>query len=338
VGRGYHTRAGADHAEIVALKEAGARARGASLYINLEPCCHHGRTPPCVDAIVQAGVTRVVVGMSDPFEKVAGKGIARLREAGIEVGVGLLEEKARQLNEVFVKYVTTGRPFVVLKIAMSLDGRIATRGGDSKWITCEESRHRVHQLRDEVDAVLVGRGTVEQDDPMLTTRLPDREGKHPLRVVLDGRARMPVDARVLSESSSGVTCVVVGESAESRRIRKLREAGAEVIRLPDNHGRIGFDTILRELGQRQVTSVLVEGGKEVFTEALKSGSVDKVVAFVAPVILGGDGRFDAVGELAVETIGDAVRLHDISVERIGDDILIEGYLNDVHRTEVKNRT
>jgi diaminohydroxyphosphoribosylaminopyrimidine deaminase/5-amino-6-(5-phosphoribosylamino)uracil reductase len=331
VGRGYHARAGDDHAEIAALKDAGERARGATLYINLEPCCHHGRTPPCVDAVVEAGVKRAVVAMTDPSDKVNGKGIAELRRAGIDVEVGLLAEEANRLNEVFIKYVTTGRPFVFLKVAMSLDGRIAASTGDSKWITCEESRARVHQLRDQVDAVLVGCGTVAQDDPLLTTRLPDDDGKNPVRVILDGRARMPTDARVLAERTAGALWVVVGESAESDRVSSLRESGAKVVALPDSDGRVDFDTVLRELGRREITSLLIEGGKSVFTEALRSGSVDKVLAFVAPVMLGGGAKFAAVGELGVERIGDALRLRDVNVERIGDDVLIEGYVSDVHR-------
>ena len=334
VGRGYHARAGADHGEIVALKEAGDRARGATLYINLEPCCHHGRTPPCADAIVEAGVKRVVAAMVDPFEKVASKGIEALRIAGIEVDVGLLQDEARTLNEVFVKYVTTGKPFVILKMAMSLDGRIAAGSGDSKWITCEEARTRVHRLRDEVDAVLVGRGTVEQDDPLLTARLPDGEVKNPIRVILDGKARVPIDARVLSDKSEASTWVIVGESAEPDRTSAIREAGAEVIPLPDELGRIGFEAMLRELGRRGVTSVLVEGGKEVFTEALKSRSVDKLVAFVAPLIVGGDGRFNAFGELGVHKISDGFKLRDVKVERVCDDVLIEGYVSYAHEERV----
>jgi diaminohydroxyphosphoribosylaminopyrimidine deaminase/5-amino-6-(5-phosphoribosylamino)uracil reductase len=330
VGRGYHSRAGEDHGEIVALKEAGELARGATLYINLEPCCHHGRTPPCADAIVEAGVKRVVAAMVDPFEKVAGKGIDTLRKAGIEVDVGLLEDEARRLNEIFVKYVTTGKPFVILKMALSLDGRIAAGSGDSKWITCKDARARVHKLRDEVDAVLVGRGTVEQDDPLLTTRLTDREGKNPIRVILDGKARMPIDAQVLADESDAPAWVIVGESAEPARVRELSESGAEVVALPDELGRIEFEAVLRELGRREVTSVLVEGGKEVFTEALKSRSVDKLVAFVAPVIVGGDGRFNAVGELGVERISDSFKLRDVTVERVCDDVLIEGYVSNAH--------
>jgi len=334
VGRGYHARAGEDHGEIVALNEAGDRARGATLYINLEPCCHHGRTPPCADAIVKAGLKRVVAAMVDPSEKIAGKGIEVLRTAAIEVDVGLLEDDARRLNEVFVKYVTTGKPFVVLKMAMSLDGRIAADSGDSKWITCAEARTRVHRLRDEVDAVLVGRGTVEQDDPLLTTRLPDSEGKNPIRVILDGKARMPMDAKVLTDQPDAPTWVIVGESAEPARTSAVREAGAEVIPLPDELGRISFEAVLRELGRREVTSVLVEGGKEVFTEALKSRSVDKLVAFVAPVIVGGDGRFNAVGELGVDRISDAFKLRDIRVERVCNDVLIKGYVSYTHEDKV----
>jgi diaminohydroxyphosphoribosylaminopyrimidine deaminase/5-amino-6-(5-phosphoribosylamino)uracil reductase len=244
----------------------------------------------------------------------------------------LLAEEAVRLNEVFIKYVTTGRPFVFLKVAMSLDGRIATGTGDSKWITCEDSRVRVHQLRDRVDAVLVGCGTVAEDDPELTTRLPNDDGENPVRVILDGKANMPIDARVLAGRSAGASWVVVGEAAESARVERLKESGAEVIVLTDSDGRIDFNTVLRELGRREVTSLLVEGGKGVFTEALKSGSVDKVLAFVAPVILGGDARFAAVGELGVEKISDALKLRDINIERVGDDVLIEGYVSDVHRS------
>jgi len=326
VGRGYHARAGEDHAEVIVLEDAGDRARGATLYVNLEPCCHYGRTPPCVDAIIKAGVKRVVAAMVDPFEKVAGKGIARLRDAGVQVDVGLLEDKARQLNEMFIKYASTGRPFVILKMALSLDGRIATRTGDSKWITCEESRLRVHQLRNQVDAVLVGRGTIEADDPSLTTRLPDRDGKNPIRVILDGKARMPVHARVLTDGSGTPVWVVAGASADRGQVETLRKAGAEIISIADNDGRIEFDAILRKFGRRGVASLLIEGGKGVFTEALRSGEVDKLVVFVAPVILGGGDRFIAVGDIGVDRLADALKLHHVTVERVGDDVMIQGYL------------
>jgi diaminohydroxyphosphoribosylaminopyrimidine deaminase/5-amino-6-(5-phosphoribosylamino)uracil reductase len=325
VGQGYHERAGGPHAEVVALREAGEAARGATLYVSLEPCCHTGRTGPCTEAILEAGVARVVAAMKDPNPLVAGRGLERLRQAGLEVTVGVLEREAARLNEVFCKYITTRRPFVVLKVAMTLDGKIATRTGASRWITGPAAREYVHALRDTYDAVLVGRGTVLADDPALTVRLP-QGGRDPVRVVLDSRARLPETARVLQTGSPAPTIVAVTGDAPAERIGRLEEAGARVMVLPGEGGRVSLPALLEELGRREITSVLVEGGATVHAAALAAGVVDKVVWFVAPKIFGGREAPGPVGGPGVADPAAALALEDVEVTRYGPDICIEGYV------------
>jgi diaminohydroxyphosphoribosylaminopyrimidine deaminase/5-amino-6-(5-phosphoribosylamino)uracil reductase len=314
VGRGFHERAGADHAEVGAIREAGERAAGAALYVTLEPCSHQGRTPPCVDRILSCGVSRVVCAIVDPDPRVSGRGVARLREAGLRVEVGLLEREARRLNAYYIKHRTTGLPFVILKWAQSLDGRIASVSGDSRWITGEAARGRAHGLRGRVDAVLVGAGTVLADDPRLTVRMV--EGRDPARIVLDSALRVPVTARVFGP---GRAIVAATERADEGQAGRLRERGVEVWRLPEVGGRVDLRELMAELGRRDFLSVMIEGGAEVAASALRSGIVDQVWAFVAPKLIG-TGR-GAIGELGVERVAEAFGLEEVEIERVGEDLL-----------------
>ncbi|MBE3580753.1 MAG: bifunctional diaminohydroxyphosphoribosylaminopyrimidine deaminase/5-amino-6-(5-phosphoribosylamino)uracil reductase RibD [Thermoanaerobacteraceae bacterium] len=325
VGEGYHQRAGSPHAEVHALREAGDRARGSTLYVTLEPCCHYGKTPPCTEAIIAAGVKKVVAAMIDPNPKVAGRGLRRLREAGVEVEVGLLEKEARRLNEAFIKYMTTGLPWVTLKMALTLDGKIATRTGASRWITGEVSRRKAHELRNTYDAVLVGIGTVLADDPELTTRLPG--GRDPVRVILDSRLRLPLNARVVNLKSSAPTLVATTEEAPQERREELARAGIETMVLPAKEGRVSWPALLENLARRQITSVLVEGGAEVNGSALAHGVVDRVIAFIAPKIFGGREAPGAVAGLGVCRPEEAWELEEVEVEPSGEDIMITGLIS-----------
>ncbi|MGB9903793.1 MAG: bifunctional diaminohydroxyphosphoribosylaminopyrimidine deaminase/5-amino-6-(5-phosphoribosylamino)uracil reductase RibD [Desulfotomaculales bacterium] len=326
VGRGYHVRAGAAHAEVVALQEAGEGAQDATLYVNLEPCCHYGRTGPCVKEIVAAKVKKVVVAMVDPNPLVAGKGLAFLREAGLEVVTGVLAAEAERLNEVFCKYITTGFPFVVAKAALSLDGKIATRSGESRWITGEEARVFGHRLRHRYDAILVGVNTVLRDNPSLTARLPEGRGKDPVRVVLDSFARTPPEVRVIRQESPSPAIIAVTQDAPRGRITALEEAGAEVVVTPAKEGRVDLAWLMKELAEREITSVLIEGGGEVHASALAAGMVDKVVFFIAPLIIGGKGAPGPVGGQGAGRLAEAVYLQNINVLRVGQDICVEGYI------------
>jgi diaminohydroxyphosphoribosylaminopyrimidine deaminase/5-amino-6-(5-phosphoribosylamino)uracil reductase len=326
VGRGYHVRAGAAHAEVVALQEAGEGAQDATLYVNLEPCCHYGRTGPCVKEIVAAKVKKVVVAMVDPNPLVAGKGLAFLREAGLEVVTGVLAAEAERLNEVFCKYITTGFPFVVAKAALSLDGKIATRSGESQWITGEEARVFGHRLRHRYDAILVGVNTVLRDNPSLTARLPEGRGKDPVRVVLDSFARTPPEARIIRQESPSPAIIAVTQDAPRGRITALEEAGAEVVVTPAREGRVDFAWLMKELAEREITSVLIEGGGEVHASALAAGIVDKVVFFIAPIIIGGKSAPGPVGGKGAERLAEAVYLQNMNVLRVGQDICVEGYI------------
>ncbi len=326
VGRGFHARAGGPHAEVIALNEAGEQAQGATLYVTLEPCSHFGRTPPCVGRVIQAGIRRVVVAMEDPNPKVSGGGIRRLRRAGLAVEVGLLEEEARRLNEVFIKHIATGRPFVVLKTALTLDGKIATRTGHSRWVTGAQARAVVHRLRDEHDAILVGVGTVLKDDPRLTVRLEDGNGKDPVRVILDSRGRTPSQARVLTGTSAAPTLIATTKEARLEEVERLKRAGAEVLILPAHGGRVSWESLLEELAARGCTSLLIEGGAEVNASALAAGVVDKAIFFFSPKIVGGKGAPGPVGGTGVEKMSQALRLEKIRVRCIGEDFMVEGYV------------
>nr|WP_290668102.1 bifunctional diaminohydroxyphosphoribosylaminopyrimidine deaminase/5-amino-6-(5-phosphoribosylamino)uracil reductase RibD [Ardenticatena sp.] len=332
VGEGYHRRAGDPHAEVEALRAAGEAARGATLYVTLEPCCHYGRTPPCTKALIEAGVAEVHMAMLDPNPKVAGKGRAALEAAGIRTSVGLCEQEARALNAAFVKWVTTGRPLVIAKFAMSLDGKIAAHTGDARWISGEASRHYAHQLRNEVDAILVGVQTVLADNPRLTTRLPDLEDvRHPLRIVLDSRGRAPLTAQLFQPTLPGRTLVVTTPAMPAAHRDALRAQGVEVLVCPSENGRVALPALLDELGARDITSVLVEGGGTVLGAFFDANLVDEVVAFIAPMIIGGAAAPQPVGGQGVARVADAWRLEDVYVERLGDDLLVRG------RIQAENR-
>ena len=322
VGRGFHPRAGEPHAEIVALREARERARGSTLYVTLEPCVHWGRTPPCADAIIGAGVRRVVAAMPDPDGRVSGRGLRRLAEAGIETSVGVAEREARKLNEAYIKHRTVGLPLVTAKWAMTLDGRIATRTGESRWISGEASRALVHEVRAASDAVLVGIGTVLRDDPALTARTPD--GRNPRRVILDSRLRLPLDARVLAQNGAPVTVATTGRAAPHVRAA-LEARGVEVLVADGQAGRVDLGTLLRELGRRGVLSLLVEGGETVHGAFLDAGLIDKVMVFIGPRIVGGPAP-SPVGGAGVDALAQAWQIHQATVRQVDQDVLIEGYL------------
>ena len=324
IAEGWHRKAGTPHAEIHALRMAGDLARGATLYVTLEPCSHYGRTGPCAKAVAEAGIARVVVAMQDPNPKVAGRGMAMLREAGVEVRCGVLAEEAARLNEVFLHWITTGVPFVALKTAMTLDGKIATRTGDSQWITGEPARLRVHELRDMYDAILVGIGTVLHDDPSLTTRLPDRQGKNPLRVVLDSMARTPLSARLLTDGAAP-TLIAVTTRAPQERVEALRQAGAEVLACGEG-AQVDVGALLHALGAREISSVLVEGGGSVNEALLAARLVDKVYAFVAPKLIGGRDALTPVEGEGAGTLAEAVVLTGLTAEMVGEDVLLTGYV------------
>ncbi|MCD6404860.1 MAG: bifunctional diaminohydroxyphosphoribosylaminopyrimidine deaminase/5-amino-6-(5-phosphoribosylamino)uracil reductase RibD, partial [Planctomycetes bacterium] len=283
IAEGYHHRFGAPHAEVGAIKAAGRRARGAEMFVSLEPCCHYGKTPPCTDAIIAARIARVVVAMKDPFEKVHGKGIARLRSAGVKVETGLFEERARILNAPFIKLRTKALPWVIAKYAMTLDGNIAAASGDSHWISCDESRRKVHRLRGLVDAIVVGAGTALADDPLLTARPPGR--RTPARVILDSRARLSVESKLVGTVNEAGLIVAATKAAPARRVKALRAAGAEVIILPGG-ARIDVVALGRELAAREMTNILVEGGAEVLGSFFAARLVDECVVFVAPTLAG----------------------------------------------------
>jgi len=324
VGEGYHRRAGEPHAERIALANAGDAARGADIHVTLEPCCHHGRTPPCTDAIIEAGIRRVFYAMPDPDPVCAGGGHAALEAAGIEVHAGLLQRDAERLLEAYIRHRRTGRPLVTLKLAMSLDGRIATRTGHSQWITCEQSRRLVHELRDRADAIMVGVGTVLADDPSLTTRLV--EGRDALRVICDSEARTPPDARVVTQDSEADCIIATTERAARERIEALTDAGAEILVLPDANGRVDLSALMDALGARGALSVLVEGGASLAWGALSSGVVDKVAFFYAPVIIGGTEAVSGVAGEGFGRVDEALGLRDMTVRRVARDLLVEGYL------------
>jgi diaminohydroxyphosphoribosylaminopyrimidine deaminase/5-amino-6-(5-phosphoribosylamino)uracil reductase len=323
VGEGWHRKAGTPHAEVHALRAAGESARGADVYVTLEPCAHYGKTPPCADALIRAGVARVFVGMTDPNPLVSGRGLDALRNAGIDVECGVLEPECRMVNEPFIKHVTTGLPFVILKSAMTLDGKTATATGDSKWVTNEESRRYVHRMRAKVDAVMVGVGTVLADDPQLTCRMGVR-GRDPLRVIVDSRLRTPLTAALFTMTSPAKTVIAATEPDPSR-VGAFEEAGAEILVCRQKGGRVDLEDLLRKLGARGIQSVLLEGGRELVGSALRTGIIDKYLLFYAPKILGAEGGFGLCAGAGPDRMADAFRLRDVTVTRFGGDLLVTGY-------------
>jgi diaminohydroxyphosphoribosylaminopyrimidine deaminase/5-amino-6-(5-phosphoribosylamino)uracil reductase len=321
IARGYHRRFGGDHAEVDALKHAKEDVAGATLYVTLEPCRHWGKTPPCTDAIIKARIGRVVVGMLDPFPEMRGKSIELLRQHGIETAVGVLEEDCRAVNEVYLKWVTAGLPYVTVKWAQTLDGKIATAKGDSRWISCPESLKLSHRLRATHDAILVGINTVVKDDPRLTTRLV--KGRNPVRVILDSRLRVPPDARVLADQAKAKTLVAATPAAPQKKLAALKDKGIEVLTVPpDTNGKVDLKALLKTLAGRQISSVLVEGGAQTITSFLRLGLYDKVIAIIAPKLMG--KGTDVVGELNITDVSQSLKLTFKRVYRSGEDIVIVG--------------
>jgi len=321
VGEGYHAVFGGPHGEAAALEAAGEAAGGATLYVSLEPCNHHGKTPPCTDRVLASGITRIVVATRDPNPRVAGGGIERLREAGLEVVTGVLEPEAIRANEIYLHFVRTARPFVTLKLAVSLDGRIATRDRDSQWLTGEASRTEVHRLRRRNAAVLVGVGTVLDDDPRLTVR--HVKGKNPLRVVLDRSGELPLTAAVLDGTAR---TILVVSTIDPQREEAIRARGAEVWRLPAETGQVDLDRLMERLASREIDSVLLEGGGETAASFLEAGWVNKVHWFIAPLLLGGRNAVPAIAGEGAASVAEGIRLVDTDVRRIGEDILVTGYV------------
>ncbi len=327
VGQGYTQPPGSRHAEIVALKQAGEKARGGVMYVTLEPCCHYGRTPPCTKSIIAAGITEVHLAMLDPNPVVSGGGEDELEREGIKTYLGEHEDEARQINEAYIKYITTGMPFVTAKFAVSLDGKIATKSGDSKWISGEESRKYVHNLRYATDAIMAGANTVLTDDPQLTARCGGTGGiirGQPLRVIVDGRGRVPPTAQVFSEP--GKSILALGGPAELEKRRAFTQAGTEILELPSTDGPVDLARLLRILGEREITSVLVEGGGILLGYLFDHKLVDKVVAFITPIIIGGENAKTAVAGEGVDRVMEAIKLERVNVARFDEDIMICGYV------------
>jgi diaminohydroxyphosphoribosylaminopyrimidine deaminase/5-amino-6-(5-phosphoribosylamino)uracil reductase len=330
VGRGYHHSAGEPHAEVNAIDEAGSLAENATLYVTLEPCNHFGRTPPCTRKILDAGIKTVVVAMDDPNPDVKGGGVKTLRENGVEVIEGVCEAEARRLNEFFITYVKTHKPFVILKCAATLDGQIATRTGDSKWVTGESARMRVHEIRQAVDAIMVGIGTVNHDDPSLTTRLEEGRGRDPIRVILDTRLSISPDARLLHQPSNADTIIVAGDNSEGaghqKRRRAIKETGATILPVPLKQGKIDLEALMTKLGEMEITSLLIEGGAQVIASSFAAGIVDKVMLFYAPKLLGGSDGVPICSGEGAGLMKDCIMLQNAGMERFGEDFLIEGYV------------
>jgi len=321
ISEGHFKRPGAPHAEIVALNKAGRRARGADLVLNLEPCSHHGRTPPCASAVIEAGIKRVVAGMRDPNPLVSGRGFEMLRRAGIEVVEGVLEKECLELNRVFSKFITTRTPYVVMKAASTLDGKIAAASGDSKWITGEDARIEVHKMRDIYQAVMVGAGTVNKDDCELTVRLAGK-GRHPRPVVLTDELNIPLKARVMRTPCQKGPLLFCTKKTDPARIKRFEKAGAEVVKVKSGRGG-GCDmgAVMEELGAREVASVLLEGGSRLFGSALRAGVVDEVVMFMAPRMMAGDGVSVTSGK-GPDKMKDALKLTLVQTKRVGADLMV----------------
>lgn len=328
VGRGYHHRAGEPHAEILALRQAGKRAGGGTLYLNLEPCNHFGRTPPCTQAILDGGIKRVVAGMKDPNPLVSGRGIRRLRRAGVQVDVGILEKECRELNAPFCKFITSGKPFVILKAAASLDGKIAARSGAARWISSNISRNYVHGLRQTMDAVMVGIGTVMKDDPLLNVRLPGlKRAGHPLRVIVDSHLRIPLTSRLVRTAGQYPTLVATTKAASSFKMRQLTKAKLAVLVIEnDAQGGVNLNALMGELAGRGIVSILLEGGSTLNASAIKEGIVDRLLFFIAPVIIGGKLAPGIIGGEGALRIKDAQPVKIIKAKHIGPDLLIEGVI------------
>lgn len=325
VGKGYHRASGLPHAEVNALKDAGIRARGATLYVTLEPCDHFGRTPPCTGAIVRDGIRKVVIAMKDPNPENNGKGIRVLKARGIETAIGVLEERAKSINRPYIKFITRHIPYITVKAAQSLDGKIATRTGDSKWITSEDSRDYVHELRGKVDAVMVGENTVMKDDPLLLSKT--RSAKQPARIVVTTGLRIPFDAKVFSRIAESPLFIATAKNASRKRAKSYETKGAKVLFLKSKNGKVDLKDLLVTLGRMNLMHILVEGGGELIASLLEARLADRLLFFIAPKIIGGKAATTSVEGTGVAKIREAVVLKDLKIRRFTNDVLIEAEIN-----------
>jgi diaminohydroxyphosphoribosylaminopyrimidine deaminase/5-amino-6-(5-phosphoribosylamino)uracil reductase len=321
---GYHDKFTAPHAEYFAIKKACKRARGANLYSNLQPCCHFGNNPPCTDLIIRSGIKRVAAAMKDPNPLVNGRGFKALKKAGIAVDVGLLEKEAKRLNEFFIKHITTGFPFVILKLAQTLDGKIATKTGDSRWISNEKSREYVHKIRSGVDAIMAGIGTILKDDPFLSARKGKRVIKEPYKIIIDPLAQIPLSAKVLKDTSKAI--IVATKKAPLKKIGALKKLGVRVLLPATKEGKINLKYVFAAIGSENITSILIEGGGNTAADAIEQKVVDKVLFFIAPKIIGGKDAITPVEGHGIKDMKKAVRLKEVGFTRFDDDIMVEGYI------------
>lgn len=323
VGQGFHERIGEPHAEINALREAQEKARGATLYVTLEPCCFYGKTPPCTEVIKEAGIKEVIVGLKDPNPKVRGRGISELEDAGIEVQADVLSKKIASQNEIYIKYITTGYPFVLMKAAMSLDGKIALHNGEETRISSEASLRRVHELRAQYDAIMVGVGTVLADDPLLTSRITGKESRNPLRIIVDSTLKIPLDSKIVKTVLEVKTLIACANAEEDRK-KCLQEKGIEILDLPGEDEKVDLETLLKELGRKEITSILLEGGSKLYTSVLGAGLVDKMLLFVAPVFIGNSGA-PCLIDSSVSHRAGVYKMRISKVQRSNGDLVIEAY-------------
>lgn len=324
IGEGYHHFYGGNHAEIDAFNNATEDVKGATMFVTLEPCSHYGKTPPCAKAIVEKGIKKVVLGLKDPNPLVSGNGIKILKDNGIEVVTGLLEDEGKKLNEIFLKYITSKLPFCILKTAMTLDGKIATYTGDSKWITNESSRNFVHQLRHKVSGIMVGIGTILADNPFLTTRLEN--GSDAARIVVDSNLRIPLNSNVLTVKSNAKTIIATTEKADKEKLNALKDMDIDTIVTPAKNNKVDLSYLMKVLGENKIDSILLEGGSTLNYSALEEGIIDKVYSFIAPKFIGGAMAKTPIGGQGISLIKDAITLKNISIEKFEDDLMIEGYI------------
>ena len=324
IGEGFHEKYGHAHAERNAVKNAVEDIEGATVYVTLEPCAHYGKTPPCVDLLIEKKVRKVVIGMLDPNPLVAGKSIKKLKENNIEVKVGVKEKECRKLNEVFIKYITTKKPFVIMKAGISIDGKIATSSGESKWITSERSRLHSHELRNRMSGIMVGINTVLSDDPSLTYR-GEHKGKDPLRIIIDSTLKVPFESKVIKYNNNN-TIVACVENTDLIKKEKLEKMGVKIIETKSKKGKVDLQEVVEKLGKEKIDSILLEGGGTLNFSALKEGIVDKVRFYIAPKIIGGENSKNSVSGQGFYNLDDCVNLKDMSYEQMGNEIVVEGYI------------
>ncbi len=326
IGQGYHMKYGQNHAEINALLSLNENPKGATMYVTLEPCSHFGKTPPCVDKIIESKISKVVIASTDPNPLVKGRGVEKLRQAGIKVVTGVLDKENRKLNEVFMKYIIKKEPFVVMKVAMSLDGKIATKTGDSKWISCEESRKNVHKLRDEVMGILVGVNTVIKDDPMLTCRLEN--GKNPIRILVDTHLKTPISSKVVTTVDVARTIIVTTQKANKDDLNKFKDKGVEIVIANVRDNKVDLKDMLSKLGKLNIDSILLEGGATLNYSFIKDNLVDKIQVYVAMKLIGGKNAKTPIEGEGISNINDSLNIKNMTYKLVGEDILIEGYLKE----------